>query len=190
MKRDSVLRSGRGGLLVLRAVLRAVLLALPVACASPARFDGEFEAVPVSGEESAPLGGEALAQRGRDLRRALRDLRHHHATLEGLHRRRDRNGLALMGGFLDRYLGTYLEPLLRSEWQSRHPELAALDANLRFAQAEVLIQLRSPGRVQDVIDEIERRYAGREEMLVAYPIGAQSTLAEGLAQLRSRKWRG
>ena len=74
--------------------------------------------------------------------------------------------------------------------QSRHPELMALDANLRLAKAEVLIQMRSPKRVQEVIEELQKRYAGREDMLVEFPIGKQGTLRDGLRRLGERKWRG
>jgi hypothetical protein len=141
-------------------------------------------------EESAPLGGEALAMMKSEMARAHRDMRHFHATLQGLQHRRDRSGSILFAGFLDQYMGAHLEPLLRSEWQSDHPELMALDANLRFAVAEVLIQLRDPRRVEDVIDEIARRFEGRESMLVDYPLDGQGTLGEGLRILRERKWRG
>jgi hypothetical protein len=141
-------------------------------------------------EDSAPLGGEALTQRKHEMRRAYGDMIHFHATLESLHHRRDKNGLVLFGKFLDTYLGVHVDPLLAGEWQSRHPELDALDANLRFAKAELLIQLRSPRRAQAVMDEIERRFEGRQNMLIDYPFGEQRALGEGLELLRDRKWRG
>ena len=141
-------------------------------------------------EASAPLGGEALLQRKSELRRALGDVSHFAATLESLHRRRDRNGLVLFSRFLDAYLGLHIDPLLSGEWQSRHPELTGLDANLRFAKADLLIQLRMPRRAQAVMDEIELRFRGREDMLVDYPFGQQRSLREGLEMLRERKWRG
>jgi len=156
-----------------------------------------YDAVPDSllstepvAEASAPLGGEALAQRKQQMERAQRDMVHFHTTLDGLNRRNDRNGQVLFKGFLDAYMGMYLEPLLLGEWQSRHPELSALDANLRFAKAELLIQLRATSRAQGVIDDIESRYAARGDMLVDYPFGRQSTLRKALELLRSRKWRG
>jgi hypothetical protein len=52
------------------------------------------------------------------------------------------------------------------------------------------MQLRSPQRMQRALDEIERRYAGRGDMLVDYPVGEQSTLAEAIENLTTRKWRG
>jgi hypothetical protein len=65
-----------------------------------------------------------------------------------------------------------------------------LDANLRLVKAEVLIQMHSPSRVQRVIDELRERYAGREDMLVEFPIGKQGTLRDGIRRLGERKWRG
>jgi hypothetical protein len=80
--------------------------------------------------------------------------------------------------------------MLRAKWQSVHPELAALDASLRFAKAELLIRMRYPRRVQKMIDDIERRFEGRPDLLVEYPLGRQGTLGEGLELLKDRKWKG
>ena len=68
------------------------------------------------------------------------------------------------------------------------PELTALDANLRFAEAELLIRMREQRRAQKVIDEIERRFAERDDMVIGYPLGQQGTVREGLEVLRERKW--
>ena len=141
-------------------------------------------------EASAPLGGEALVQRKHEMRRSYGDMIHFHATLESLHHRKDKNGRRLFNKFLGAYLGIHVDPLLAGEWQSRHPELTALDANLRFAKAELLVALRMPRRAQAVMDEIEVRFQGREDMLVDYPFGEQRSLGEGLQMLRDRKWRG
>lgn len=141
-------------------------------------------------EASVPLGGEALLQRKRELDRAYRDMVHFDATLLSLHRHGDKNGLRQFGNFLEAYMGLHLDPLLAGEWQSRHPELTALDANLRFAKAEILIQLRMTRQAQEVMDQIEQRFKGREDMLVDYPFGQQHPLGEGLQMLRERKWRG
>jgi hypothetical protein len=166
-----------------------VLLAcLAVACASgPRPMDG-FAAKDLS--EEAPLGGEALAQRATDLSRALGDLRALGGTMASLIDRRDARGLAVFDEFVAEYMGTHLDPLLSPRWQSDHPEVMAVDANLRFLKADLLIQMRYPRRVQDVIDEIQVRYQGRENMLVEYPEGEQQPLGEALAQLRNRKWNG
>jgi len=170
--------------------LAILALGLMLGCASHRDLPDDFALEESGAEESSPLGGEALAQRKQEMERAHNDMLHFHATLESLQYRRDRNGMVLFSGFLDRYMGEHLTPLLQSEWQSRHPELMALDANLRFVQATVLIQLRSPRRVQRVIDEIERRYGTRTDMLVEFPIGSQGTVNEGIEKLRNSKWRG
>ncbi|MCG8589537.1 MAG: hypothetical protein MJE66_09620 [Proteobacteria bacterium] len=169
--------------------LLAGALLLP-ACAADHRLPGEMVVEETAAEDSAPLGGESLAQRKRQLQRSHADMRHYHTTLRSLRHRRDRNAWILFSGFLDKYMGMHVEPMLRGEWQSTHPELMALDANLRLVKAEVLIQLRDPRRVGQTVEEIERRYQGREGMLVEYPIGDQTTLGEALEHLKERKWRG
>jgi hypothetical protein len=165
-------------------------VALAVGCASapdPLRaFDGE-ETIE---EQATPLGGAALQQRRREMERAYADLVHHRATLLDLRERDERNGSMLFGSFLEAYLARHLAPLLRSEWQSRHPELASLDASLRLIEAEILVELRDTGGVQRELDELARRYQGRESLLVDYPVGEQSPLGVALETLRRRKWRG
>ncbi len=165
------------------------LIGLAAGCAS--RDRGPADLLPTRGatEASAPLGGEALVQRKHEMQRAHGDMIHFHLTLSSLHHRGDRNGLVLFSKFLDAYLAMHIDPLLAGEWQSRHPELTALDANLRFAKAELLIQLRMPRRAQAVMDQIELRFQGREDMLVDYPFGHQRSLGEGLQMLRNKKWR-
>ena len=172
------------------AVLALAALAL-ASCASDDSLPYDFlvEQDPAL-VETTPLGGEALSQRKAELERAHRDLIHFYATLEGLRHRRERGGLNLFAHFVAAYMGRHLEPMLRNEWQSEHPELMGIDANVRFAQAEVLLMMREPRYLQRVVDEIARRYAGRENMLVDYPIGGQSTLQEALDTLTERKWRG
>lgn len=168
--------------------LLAVLFAMPIfGCA--AGMDPEFDEMANEViEEEAPLGGEALAQRLMDLDRAWRDLLHFESTMESLVDRKDSRSVALLDGFLDEYMGTHLAGLLRPAWQSTHPEVMALDANLRFLQAELLAQMRYTRRVQDSIDDIETRFIGREKMLVEYPAGEQRALGEALDMLRNRKW--
>ncbi|MGH0030114.1 MAG: hypothetical protein ACQGVC_10015 [Myxococcota bacterium] len=170
------------------AALAAGLLAL--ACASNDRAPADLLPETSRAEASAPLGGEALVQRKNEMRRAHGDMVHFSKTLESLKHRDDKNGLVLFSKFLDAYLGMHVDPLLAGEWQSRHPELTALDANLRFAKAELLIRLKMPRRAQSVMDQIEARFQGREDMLVDYPHGTQRSLGEGLQLLSERKWQG
>ncbi|MEM9176665.1 MAG: hypothetical protein AAGC67_15685 [Myxococcota bacterium] len=158
-----------------------------LACAGNSEPD--FAAMDVQNAvEEAPLGGEALAQRRMDLDRAWRDLLHFEATMESMVDRRDSRSVALLDGFLDEYMGTHLAALLAPQWQSSHPEVMALDANLRFLQAELFAQMRYTRRVQESIEDIENRFLGREGMLVEYPRGEQRPLGEALQMLRDRKW--
>ena len=78
--------------------------------------------------------------------------------------------------------------MLAPAWQSSHPELMALDANLRFMKAQLLADMRYTRRVQDAIEDIEIRFMGREGMLVEYPVGEQRPLGEALVLLRESKW--
>jgi hypothetical protein len=64
----------------------------------------------------------------------------------------------------------------------------ALDANLRFMKAQLLANMRYTRKVQDSIDDIEKRFEGRENMLVEYPVGEQRALGEALEILRDQKW--
>lgn len=168
----------------------AAAAALALACASTPRAPSDLLPETSAAEASSPLGGEALVQRKSEMRRAHGDMVHFTRTLESLRHRDDKNGMVLFSKFLDAYLGMHVDPLLAGEWQSRHPELTALDANLRFAKAELLIRLRMPRRAQDVMDQIEERFQGREDMLVDYPFGTQRPLGEGLLLLVERKWQG
>jgi hypothetical protein len=140
--------------------------------------------------EEGPLGGAAMRQRKHDLDRTYRDMLHFHTTMQSLIDRHDSRSLASFERFVDIYMGTHLEPLLRSQWQSTSPELMARDASARFIQAELLIMMRYPRRVQQVRNEIERRYEGQSQLLIEYPIGKQGSLEKGLAILSERKWRG
>ena len=168
--------------------LISLMAILPfLACAGGG--DPDFDAMEATaGVEEAPLGGEALAQRRMDLDRAWRDLLHFEATMESMVDRGDSRSVALLDGFLDEYMATHLAGLLRPPWQSSHPEVMALDANLRFLQAELFAQMRYTRRVQESIDDIESRFLGREGMLVEYPVGEQRPLGDALQMLRDRKW--
>jgi len=160
-------------------------VALSFGCSVAREAPRDFATQLTVAEETAPLGGSALTQRRIEMERAHRDLIQVHTTLESLRYHDDRNGVKRLSRFIDAYMGLHLDRLLRHEWQSRHPELMALDANLRFVKAEVLIRMDSGDRARGVIKDIERRFQGREGMLVEYPIGKQSTLEEGLEILKS-----
>jgi hypothetical protein len=139
---------------------------------------------------NTPLGGVSLSQRRIELVRAQADMVHFMATLDSLQFRRDQNGQVLFKGFVDEYLGTHVDPMLATEMHSKQPELAGLDASIRFMEAEMLTKLRSPARAQKVIDELERLYKGREDMLVDWPIGKKTPLSKAMKLLEDEKWRG
>jgi hypothetical protein len=187
---DADVRTGRRTFRAKAAAAMLLLAALASACVGVDRAPADLLPDASAAEASTPLGGEALVQRKHEMRRAHADMIHFHQTLQSLHHRGDKNGLVLFSQFLEAYLVVHVDPLLAGEWQSRHPELTALDANLRFAKAELLIQLRLPRRAQEVMDQIEQRFHGRADMLVDYPFGHQRPLGEGLEMLRERKWSG
>lgn len=137
-------------------------------------------------EASAPLAGEALEQRKLELERTYRDLTHFNVTFDSLHRRNDREGKLLFSEFVDLQLTKQVLPMLEGEWQSRHPELSALDADVRLAVAELWMRMGATSASLRMLDEIDRRFEGRGEMLVSYPIGSQGTLRDGVAMLRER----
>jgi hypothetical protein len=152
----------------LRPLLAVMLMALfgghLMGCA--AGMDPDLEGSLAAVEDEAPLGGEALAQRRMDLGRAWRDLLHFDETMRSLVDRRDSRSVALLDGYLAQYMEQHLDPMLRPSWQSTHPEVMALDANLRFMKAQILADMRYTSKVQDSIEDIEARFMGREGMLV------------------------
>jgi hypothetical protein len=166
------------------AFLLAGCAALTQACVNDERLADDWVAKANTKEASAPLGGEALAQRKLDLARTYKDLGHFLVTIDGLHRRHDRNGLVMFSEFADFYVSKNVVPMLEPEWQSRHPEIAQLDANARFAVVALWARLGATSSASRMLDEIDRRYKGRGEMLVGYPIGGESTLHDAVARLR------
>jgi hypothetical protein len=169
-------------------VAASVGLAISLAgCASNDASDG-MKAAQQEALEETSLNGEALSQRRTDLMRAWRDLIRLDETMRSLGDRNDSRSIVLLDNFIAEYMAKHLNPLLRPEWQSSHPEVMALDANLRFMKAQLLSNMRYPRKVQDSIDDIEKRYEGRESMLVEYPVGQQRSLGEALELLRDQKW--
>ena len=108
------------------------------ACATKYEVPEDFDQQVTAAEQSTPLGGEALFQMKQRMERSHRDMIHFHQTMKSLHHRKDRNGLVLFTGFLDAYMGLHLDPLLASQWQSKHPEVMALDANPGPSSARVV----------------------------------------------------
>lgn len=165
------------------ALLPALLL-LAAGCVNDATLTNELLAEAEASQASAPLGGEALFQRKLELDRAVRDMGHFHATLKSLDRRYDRGSEVLFQEFVEFYLTKHVLPMLEGEWQSQHPEVAVLDVNARFVAAELWSMMGASGRADQMERSIAERYRGRGSMIVAYPVGEESTLADGLALLR------
>jgi hypothetical protein len=173
--------------------LFTALAATALGCAgtgTTAEVPDEFAWEETAAEETSPLSGENLAQARVEMQRAQRDLRHYFQTLRDLRDRSDPGSYNLFSSYLAAYLGLQLDPLLAGDWQSRHPELMTLDANLRLAKAQILGEMRDTGHVQEIIDDLEARYAGRENLLVEFPIGNQRMLGKALKALRDGKWNG
>ncbi len=133
---------------------------------------------------------QLLAQRKRDLSRAIRDLSELQTTRRHLAEHYAADELIDFDHFLTSYLEEQVAPLLNNQWQSAHAELAPLDANLRILQADSLVELSRPFSAKRVMREITQRYADRSDMLVTYPAGRRETVHEALAQLEAKNGRG
>ncbi len=169
----------------IRAWLACACAAALTACAPSAYKPIEFGSTEKSAEEAGPIGGASLDQRRENMTRMYKDLVHFRTSLDDAEQRGDRTTSVALGYFIDAYIGMHLDPMLAGEWQSRHPELWGMDADLRLAKAEVLVHMHDRGRANDVLDELNTRYAGREDMLVHYPIGSQSPLGKAVALIRA-----
>jgi hypothetical protein len=173
----------------MRETLTAASLAIAIllGCAS-------YEPVPLEDAPLArsqkPLGGETLAEKHRAMQRTRDDLVRHLQTLDSLQRRRDRDGLVLFESFITGYMDDHVEPLIAKDWTSRHPELAGLDASIRFVSIEILSKLKAYQRAEALIDEVKLRFRGREDLMVDYPVGKRTSLAEALELVEEQYWRG
>lgn len=161
---------------------------VPLAACSTWGPDG-FEAQSPVLESRSHTAGEELAQKKVEMRRARNDLVSMQQTLRTLRRHRSENELLVFEPFVRRYLRQRVEPLVDGEQASWHPDLAPLDANLRLAEAGVLIELGDRWRVQRLLDDMERRFRGMESLLVETPEGEKRTLGQGLEELRGQRWR-
>lgn len=170
---------------LVRFVSPALALALLVGVPGCAPMEMAKPPDSVEIEPGPPLSGEALQQRKRELRRAMRDAVHIGATLESLRQRRG-GGDYVFEAYVYRYLGEHVDPLLASSTASEDPGLATLAASVHLVKAELLVEMGERSRVGRVVSEIQRRFAGRDTMLVEYPIGSQTTLRDALEFLRER----
>jgi hypothetical protein len=162
------------------------LLAVTLGCGSKTYLAKDFGRAEKSAEETAPLGGPSLDQRRENMTRMYKDLVHFRTSLRDSQERGDRTTTNALAFFIGSYMNMHLDPLLDGEWQSRHPELWGLDADLRLAKADVLIRMNDTGRAQKTLDELSTRYKGRDDMLVHYPLGSESPLGKAIKLLRDR----
>ncbi|NNL86816.1 MAG: hypothetical protein HKP27_14235 [Myxococcales bacterium] len=172
-------------------ILVALCLAVSLsACWGPNyRVPDNFAEAPkeVVEEEELALRGDELAQRKLSLERAYSDLEHFHDTLVSLRYRKNRNGTILFVSFLESYMSTYLDPMLANRWQAKHPDMKRLDANVRFAQTELLRQMKDGRRVRRNIKDIKKLFKGSEDLVIDYPYGETHPLGESLVMLRKGK---
>jgi hypothetical protein len=168
----------------LRRVTLLALVALLPACGSKTYLSKDFARNDKSAEENAPTGGPTLDQRRENMTRMYKDLVHFRTSLRDAQQRGDRATTNALGLFIDSYMNMHLDPLLDGEWQSRHPELWGLDADLRLAKADVLIKMNDTSRAKKTLDEVAARYKGRDDMLVHYPLGSESPLGKAIKLLR------
>ncbi|MFI5315297.1 MAG: hypothetical protein ACHQ6T_06335 [Myxococcota bacterium] len=159
-------------------------LSLALGCGSKTFLAKDFGRAEKTAEEAAPLGGPSLDQRRENMTRMYKDLVHFQTALRDSQVRGDRTTTNALAFFVGSYMNMHLDPMLDGEWQSRHPELWGLDADLRLAKADVLIRMHDTGRAAKTIDELAARYKGRDDMLVHYPLGAESPLGKAIKLLR------
>lgn len=170
---------------LLRLVL-VVALAVTLGCASKTYLAKDFGKAEKSAEETAPTGGPTLDQRRENMQRMYKDLVHFRTSLRDAEERGDRTTTNALALFIGSYMEMHLDPMLDGEWQSRHPELWGMDADLRLAKADVLIRMNETSRAKKTLDEIASRYKGRDDMLVHYPLGSESPLGKAIKLLRER----
>jgi hypothetical protein len=169
---------------LVRLALAVTLLAAVPACGSKTYLAKDFGKPEKSAEEASPTGGPSLDQRRENMTRMYKDLVHFRTSLRDSQERGDRTTTNALGLFIESYMEMHLDPLLDGEWQSRHPELWGLDADLRLAKADVLIRMNDTSRASKTLDEVASRYKGRDDMLVHYPMGSESPLGKAIKLLR------
>ena len=169
-----------------RNLLALALAGAVAGCAS-------YEPVPLEDVEQVrihkPLGGETLAEKHREMQRTRDDVGRHLRTLDSMIRRSDDEGIVLFKTFFYGYMDDHVEPLLAKDWTSHHPELAGLDASIRFVAIEVLTKLESPHRAEALIDDIKLRYRGRGDLMVDYPVGRRANVTKALELVEEQYWR-
>ena len=169
---------------LLLRVAFALALGAMTGCAANTSLPKDFGKAEKTAEEAGPTGGPSLDQRRENMQRMYKDLVHFRVALRDAQARGDRSTVNTLGFFVESYLNMHLDPLLAGEWQTRHPEMYGMDADLRLAKADVLARLNETSRASKTLDEIAARYKGRDDMLVHYPLGSESQLGKAIKLLR------
>jgi len=165
------------------STLAALTLLVLAGCAGTTDPFEAFERTPVAIEGESFLDGETLAQRVKQMRRAQRDLRYFQASLESLRRHERGEEIAQLADFLRRYMDGPVAEVLSNRKESWSPQLTQLDANLLFTQAHLTVDLRDEARLTALIQAIETRFEGMDQLVVQYPIGHENTLADAFRHL-------
>ncbi len=168
----------------LQGTMAGLALLSLMGCASTPPLSAGFERTPMELVEPGFLAGETLTQQKQKLGRAHRDLKAFHTNLASLLRHGNDDDVAQLAGFLRRYLDGPVSAALEGRDEAYSPELTQLDANLLFAQADVLVDLEERERLAVVIDGILERFDGMEGLLVEYPIGEENTLSDAVTHLQ------
>ncbi|MFI5321324.1 MAG: hypothetical protein ACHQ6V_17250 [Myxococcota bacterium] len=170
----------------IRSLIWLALLGALAGCAS-------YEPVPLEDMETTrvakPLGGETLAEKSRTMQRTHADIVRNLRTLDSMLMRGDDSGIQLLKTSFYAYMDEHVEPLLAKDWTSHHPELAGLDAGIRFVAIEMLSKLESPHRAEALIDDVKLRFRNRGDLMVEYPVGRRTKLDKALELVEEEYWR-
>ncbi len=172
-----------------RFLVLALSMLLTGACADATHAPQNPATASPAASQQRPLAGSALEARAGELATARETLGEMQTTLRGLQRRENRKAVPAFEDFVRAYFGLHLDPLLRPEWPSRHPDLMTMDATLRFARADLMRRLQDSQEFERALADIERRFTGRQEMLIEYPLGQERTVRSAVQMLRGRsRW--
>jgi hypothetical protein len=130
------------------------------------------------------LGGEALAQKKKRIRRVHADLVHLLEGYQRVERQLKSDDQRQLEGFIRPYIEKQATPLVATGDQPWNPDLRLLEANLLFAAGALFGAIGDDDELADVANTIEDRFVGYESLLVEYPIGETQTLAGAVADLR------
>ncbi len=130
------------------------------------------------------LGGEALAQKKKRIRRVHADLVHLFEGYQRVERQLKSDDQRQLEGFIRPYIERQATPLIATGDQPWNPDLRLLEANLLFAAGALFGAIGDSEELAGVANTIEDRFVGYESLLVEYPIGETQTIANAVVDLR------